>query len=332
MNPEERQHQGQSSFPVADFHCDALSKMVEEPAIRFEDDPRLDVTAERLLAGGVHLQCFAIYLSEKWGKPRFEQVLSQIEKFRGKVVGKGGLRPLRWREETAELTKRPSNGPGWGMLSLEGADGLEGNLFYAELIFELGVRFLGLTWNYANWAADGVLEKRNAGFTEKGRELVKWCNDSGMLLDVSHLSESGFWELAELSKRPFIASHSNARSIFAHPRNLTDDQIRAIIGMDGRMGLTFVPYFVTDRKEVVPEDLLRHIEHVCALGGEKHLMLGSDFDGIDSWIKGLGHPGHYPAFAELLLRHYSEESVKGWLYGNAVSYLTSNLPREPGVK
>ncbi|BCG59602.1 dipeptidase [Paenibacillus sp. URB8-2] len=332
MNPGKLQEQGQNHFPVVDFHCDALSKMVEEPSIHFKADHRLDVTGERLLEGGVGLQCFAIYLSQKWGKPRFEQVLRQIEKFRGSVANTGGLRPLRWREEATGLAGVLNDGPGWGMLSLEGVDGLEGNLFYAELIFELGVRFLGLTWNYANWAADGVLEKRNGGFTEKGRELVEWCNGSGMLLDVSHLSEAGFWELADLSKRPFIASHSNAKSICGHPRNLTDDQIRAVIGMDGRMGLTFVPWFVTDRKEVVPEDLLRHIEHVCTLGGEKHLMFGSDFDGIDSWIKGLEHPGHYPAFAELLLRHYSEESVKGWLHGNAVIYLASNLPSEPKVE
>ncbi|AIQ13268.1 dipeptidase [Paenibacillus durus] len=329
MNPGEPQGQGRSYFPVVDFHCDALSKMLENPSIDFMADGRLDVTGERLRAGGLRMQCFAIYLSQKRGIPRIEHVLRQIELYRSKVVNAGGLRPLRWKEEADGLANTLGGGPSWGMLSLEGADGLEGNLFYAEMIFELGVRFLGLTWNYANWAADGVLEKRNGGFTEKGRELVKWCNESGMLLDVSHLSEAGFWELAELSHRPFIASHSNARAICDHPRNLTDDQIRAIISIEGRIGLTFVPWFVTDGKEAVPDDLLRHIEHICTLGGEKHLMFGSDFDGIDSWIKGLEHPGHYPALAELLLCHYSEESVKGWLYGNAVSYLASNLPSAP---
>lgn len=102
------------------------------------------------------------------------------------------------------------------------------------------MRFLGITWNYANWAADGVLEQRNGGFTEKGRMLIEWCNDSGMLLDVSHLSQAGFWELADLSTRPFIASHSNAAAICGHVRNLNDEQIKALIAMDGRMGLTFI--------------------------------------------------------------------------------------------
>ncbi|MDT3424601.1 membrane dipeptidase [Paenibacillus forsythiae] len=329
MNPGEAREQAQNHFPVADFHCDALSKLLENPSIDFWADQGLDVTGERLRAGGVRIQCFAIYLSQKWGNPRFEHILRQIELYRSKVANTGGLRPLRWKEEAARLAGGQEGGPGWGMLSLEGVDGLEGNLFYAEMIFELGVRFLGVTWNYANWAADGVLEQRNGGFTEKGRKLIKWCNRRGMLLDVSHLSEAGFWELAELSHRPFIASHSNARAICNHPRNMTDDQIRAVIAAEGRIGLTFVPWFVTDDGEAAPQDLLRHIEHICALGGEQHLMFGSDFDGIDSWVKGLEHPGHYPALAELLLRHYSEELVKGWLYGNAVSYLARNLPSAP---
>ncbi|MFF2908637.1 dipeptidase [Paenibacillus sp. NPDC057934] len=308
---------------VADFHCDVLSKMQHFGDIDFRKDPRLDVTAERLAAGSVDLQCFAIYLSEGKGKPGFERILGQIDLFREKVVGSGGLQWLRWKEEVQSQVLGASSA---GMLSVEGVDGLEGNLFYAQLCFELGVRFLGVTWNYANWAADGVLERRNGGFTEKGRKLVEWCNHSGMLLDVSHLSPSGFWELAEISDRPFVASHSNAAAICGHPRNLVDEQIKALIAMDGRMGLTFFPWFVEGGGKAGREDLLKHIEHVCSLGGERILMFGSDFDGIDTWVEGLEHPGKYPEFAELLLRHYPEELVSGWLYGNAMTFLGENLP------
>jgi membrane dipeptidase len=312
-------------FRVADFHCDVLSKMLGNTDIDFSNDPRLDVTSERLRSGGVELQCFAIYLSAARGRPSFENVLGQIDLFRQKIVGAEGLQWLRWKEEVG---KRVIGAPPLGMLSLEGVDGLEGNLFYAQLCFELGVRVLGVTWNYANWAADGVLEKRNGGFTEKGRKLIEWCNQSGMLLDVSHLSQAGFWELAELSNRPFIASHSNAAAICAHPRNLDDEQIKALIAMDGRMGLTFFPWFVCDDGNARIEDLLKHIEHVCSLGGEKHIMFGSDFDGIDSWVEKLEHPGKYPELAKTLLRYYPEDTVKGWLYENAISFLGSYLPSE----
>lgn len=312
---------------MADFHCDALSKLQASPDLDFRNGAALDVTAERLAAGGVLMQVFAIYLSTVRGRPSFESVLGQIELFRRKVIGPGGLQWLRWREEASGLAAGPKS---YGMLSLEGVDALEGNLFYAELIYELGVRFLGVTWNYANWAADGVLEQRNGGFTQKGRELIEWCNRSGMLLDVSHLAPAGFWELAERSERPFIASHSNAAAVCSHPRNLSDEQIRTLIAIDGRIGLTFVPWFVKQGGAAKAEDLLRHIEHVCSLGGSGNLMFGSDFDGIDAWVEGLEHPGHYAGFAELLLRHYPEEQVRGWLYGNALSFLSLHLPPEPG--
>ncbi|KAF9124260.1 hypothetical protein BGX30_001029 [Mortierella sp. GBA39] len=171
-----------------------------------------------------------------------------------------------------------------------------------------GVRFLGITWNHANWAADGVMEKRKGGFTEKGKQLIELCNETGLLLDVSHLSEAGFWELAERSKRPFIASHSNAKTVCPHARNLNDEQIRAIAAMDGRIGITFVPYFVKEGPgPVVPADVLPHIERMCEQGAGNMLMFGSDFDGIETWIQNLEHPGRYPAFIDLLLARYPED-------------------------
>ncbi|MWV43468.1 membrane dipeptidase [Paenibacillus sp. HJL G12] len=316
--------------------------MREDTRISFQNDKKLDVTYERLQHGAVSLQCFAIYLSERWGIPRYEYILDQIDVFKSRVMTTaGGVRWMRWKEEAAELEQEigsvhPASKAGqipWGLLSVEGADGFEGSLFYVRMCYEMGVRFLGITWNYANWAADGVLEKRDGGFTEKGKKLIELCNEIGLLLDVSHLSPTGFWELTERTERPFIASHSNAKSICPHPRNLTDEQIRAIVAMDGRIGMTFVPWFVREggEKPVRPEELLPHIEHFCSLGGQNSLMIGSDFDGIDAWIQGLEHPGRYPEFAELLCKHYSEELVRKWFSGNALSYLKRHLPESEGM-
>ncbi|WNS44863.1 membrane dipeptidase [Paenibacillus sp. MMS20-IR301] len=316
-------HTMKKKLKVADFHCDVLSKLQADPELDFNSSSRLDVTAQRLEEGNVELQVFAIYLSAARGRAKFEDILGQIECFRSKVAGPGGLQWLCWKEE---LEGERVTVPGLGMLSLEGVDGLEGNLFYAQLCFELGVRFLGITWNYANWAADGVLEPRGGGFTAQGRKLIDWCNASGMLLDVSHLAPAGFWELAERSTRPFIASHSNSAAICGHPRNLSDEQIKALITMDGRMGLTFVPWFVREDGAAQMEDMRRHIEHVCSLGGSGQLMFGSDFDGIEAWVEGLEHPGKYAELAELLLQFYPEDQVKGWLYGNAMSFLRTHLP------
>ncbi|PZT57271.1 dipeptidase [Paenibacillus silvae] len=318
-----------TNWRIADFHCDALSKLLMKPELSFETASELDVNLQRMQEGGVNLQAFAIYLPEVLGRGKFEHVMGQLDLYRKKVdysaERSSGVQTLLWREQAVQIQRGSESKP-WGLITLEGVDGLEGNLFYLELCFQMGVRIVGLTWNHANWAADGIMEKRGAGLTAKGRELVHLCNRTGMLLDVSHLSEKGFWELADLSERPFIASHSNSYSVCSHVRNLKDDQIQAIIAREGRIGLTFVPWFVREEEEVRIEDLLPHIEHICSLGGAHHLMMGSDFDGISVKIQGLENAGCYPKLIEALLKHYDEALVHGWLWGNAMRYLGEHLP------
>lgn len=310
---------------VSDFHCDALSKLQMNPKLNFASSRKLDVNLQRMKQGGVRLQCFAIYLSEKLGTPRYGYVQEQIDLFYHHIASLG-VRPIGFVEDLEELEQ--SQGIG-GLLSIEGADGLEGNLDHVRECYERGVRILGLTWNYANWAADGILEPRNGGLTPAGRDLVKLCHELGMILDVSHLSVRGFWELQELaaaSRRPFIASHSNAFRVCDHVRNLRDDQIEALISLGGRIGLTFVPWFVKKGRNPSSEDLLPHIEHVCALGGADHIMFGSDFDGIESHLRNLRHAGDYAKFQEMLLKHYPEGLVRGWLSGHAAAFLRDWLP------
>lgn len=326
-------------IPAVDMHCDVLYKMQFDPNLDFINGSGLDVTMQRLEEGNVVLQTFAIYLSERLITPGFEHILHQLELYHSLIEQKSfklGLRPLRWRQEAEELRTTihnegwPQKGsPVWSLLSLEGVDGLEGNLSYLDLIYEKGVRFVGVTWNYANWAADGILEERNGGFTNKGRQFIEKCKNIGLTLDVSHLSEAGFWELADQTERPFIASHSNARAVCPHPRNLTDDQIRTLIALGGRIGITFVPWFVKDKGKVSMTDILQHIDHVCSLGGADHLVFGSDFDGIHQWVEGLEHPGKYPDLVEMLQKYYSETLVRQFMYDNMLSFLYENLKDRP---
>lgn len=311
---------------IWDFHCDVLSKMQMDESLDFLEDDRLDVNFARIGQGGVKVQCFAIFLSENSGKPRFESILNQIDIFRQKVVP-AGLVPLISADD---LDKVAGSGQLGALLSLEGADGLEANMHYLQLCYERGVRLLGLTWNFGNWAADGILEPRGGGLTPQGVDLVKACHRLGIILDVSHLSVKGFWEVAELAEEagiPFLASHSNAYSVCSHVRNLRDDQIKAILSLEGRIGLTFVPWFVKKAPQVNASDLLPHIDHICSLGGENILMLGSDFDGIDAHIEGLNHAGQLGEFANLLLKHYPEKLVNGWLSGNGRTFLKKWLPQ-----
>ncbi|MBB3109471.1 membrane dipeptidase [Paenibacillus phyllosphaerae] len=308
----------------ADFHCDVLMKLLEDESRSFTNEERteLDVTLPKLRQGGSVLQTFAIYIPERMEKSMMP-ILQSIDLFQRKILTSPSLKWIRTRQDVNQLNGSGSIG---ALLSLEGADGLQGELSMLRILYQLGVRAVGLTWNRANWGADGVLENRQGGLTGKGREFVAECNRLGMLLDVSHLSDKAFWDMVDITNKPLIASHSNARTICDHPRNLTDDQIRALIAMNGRIGVTFVPQFVIAGRTARVDDILLHVEHICTLGGEKHIMFGSDFDGIESHVMGLSNPGELENLQEALLQRYNEALVSGFMAQNALDYLLEQLP------
>ncbi|WP_195573301.1 dipeptidase [Paenibacillus sp. 1001270B_150601_E10] len=310
---------------LIDFHCDVLYKMLYTGEVDFVQHDTRDVTLPKLREGGVGLQVLALFVEPSLvtGPPRFSQLVRMIDLYHEEMLKHPELQAIRWKQDLEEWQQASKIGT---ILSLEGVDALEGDLVYLRTLYHLGVRFVGLTWNHSNWAVDGTLEPRQGGFTETGKQLIEECERLGITLDVSHLNEKAFWELLELTDRPIIASHSNAASVFKHPRNLTDDQIKAIIDRNGRIGITYVPYFVADKEEVTIEDLVKHIDHIVELGGSKNLMLGSDFDGIDKKIKGLEHAGQHPALLEALEKQYGQAFVQDIAHTNAYRFLKENLP------
>ncbi|NBI27440.1 dipeptidase [Chengkuizengella marina] len=308
---------------VIDAHCDVLMKMYENENIQFDDHLYLDVTISRLLKSNTLMQCFAIYISESIQNPSIDHILKYIYIFHEKVLKYDHIIHIKNKSDLQSALSKNKIG---AMITLEGVDALSGNLSYLRILYELGVRCIGITWNYGNWAADGVLEPRNAGFTLKGKQLIEQCNDLGIILDVSHLSENSFWDFIGINQKPFIASHSNVYDICNHVRNLKKDQILEIIKNKGRIGLSFVPYFVNTSEDVYISDLLKHIEYICEIGGQHHVGFGSDFDGIDFWMNDLSHTGNYITLKEALLKHYSEDIVDGFLYKNWFHFFENNLP------
>ncbi|MFD0698304.1 dipeptidase [Paenibacillus sp. GCM10027628] len=310
---------------IMDGHCDALTKLYLNPKLDFhKEEMELDVNYPRLQQAGIKVQCFAIYLAESIVAPTFEHVLQMIDVFHRKITSHPGMSFIQNATDWLALEKSDRIG---AILTLEGLDAIAGNLTYLRILYHLGVRSVGLTWNYANWAADGVMEPRRGGFTLKGKRMLKELETMDIIVDVSHLSVKAFWELAELYGKTFIASHSNAGRLCPHPRNLSDEQISVIIQKQGQIGITFVPYFVeASRTPVQISQLLTHIDHVCSLGGENHVGFGSDFDGIEKWIEGLRHAGDYENIIEALCKNYKEAQVERFLYGNWRRFMLANLP------
>jgi membrane dipeptidase len=173
------------------------------------------------------------------------------------------------------------------ILSLEGGEALDGNLSAIWMYHQLGVRLITLTWNWANELADGILESRGGGLTQFGKEAVAMMEQLGILIDVSHLSEQGFWDVAESTKKPFVASHSCVKALCAHPRNLTDAQISCLIQRRGGIGINFYPVFLSEDGTCGIEEILRHMEYILEMGGDDVLGIGSDFDGVSFLPEGM---------------------------------------------
>lgn len=317
---------GGYKLKIVDGHCDALTKLYKNAKLDFnQDDLELDVSFPKLQQAGIKVQCFAIYLSESIPNPSFEHILQMVDVFHRKITSHPQMSFIQSATDWLALEQTQKVG---AILTLEGMDALAGNLTHLRILYHLGVRCAGLTWNYANWAADGVMEPRNGGFTKKGKLMLKEIETMGIIIDVSHLSVASFWELVEDYKKPFIASHSNTYHICPHPRNLSDDQIKAIIRSKGLMGITFVPYFLDNSKTTVQiSSILKHIDHICALGGESHIGFGSDFDGIEQWVKDLRHVGQYGNIIDALCKNYTESQVEAFLYGNWRNFMLANLPQ-----
>ena len=305
---------------VIDLHCDALLKLsLKGETLSFVDSDDLHTNKRRLLAGEVKIQFFAIFIKPDIPQhEKFMSVLQQIELFHTKVLTPNP--EMVHITDWSQLNSLEENQIG-AVLSLEGADAIGEDLGKLHAILDAGIKLVGLTWNQANAIADGADVNSNRGLTQFGREVVQVLNDRDILIDVSHLSEKSFWDVLENGKH-VIASHSNAKSLCDHPRNLTDAQATALVNKGGHIHLVYYPPFIrNDKEQVTIEDLMQHFVHLANLVGVQHLGLGSDFDGISIFIKDLENASHTQNIVNGLKRHFSEEEVHGIAENNFMEYI-----------
>ncbi len=313
-------HQLHKECFVFDAHCDTLLEALTGKRRLGERSAQGHLDLPRLREGGVNAQIFALFVRPYYlpsGAAR--EALRLIDTF---------YRELQDNEESlllatrvADMEQAKKEGKIAAILSLEGAEALEGDLAVLRIFYRLGVRSVGLTWNLRNQAADGVDETRSSGgLTNFGLQLVQELNHLGVVIDVSHLSPKGVHDVLMVIKSPFIASHSNARSLCPHRRNLTDEQLAGIADSGGVVGVTFVPNLLdVEEGKAHLERVLDHIEHVARVAGVDHVGVGSDFDGFfeNERLPGLEDVSQMPNLtAGLLRRGYREEEIKKIMGGN----------------
>ena len=213
-----------------------------------------------------------------------------------------------------EVDETVAEGKTAALLSIEGADLIDCDVYKVETVAQWGVRLLNPVWNRANVLSGTNAEEPERGLSAAGRDFIHVLEEHAIYPDVSHLSDAGFWDLVHIARRPIVASHSNARAVCPHRRNLTDDQFRAIRDSGGVAGLNLYLDFVG---RPTMDALVAHVEHFLALDGEKTLCLGGDLDGCEALAAGMTGMQDVPKLYEALkARGYSDALLEDIFWNN----------------
>lgn len=302
---------------VADLHCDALYMVLRGKKDLITQSNSFEVDIPRLKQGGVNLQVFAIFVEPRT-KGYYHYVSRAIEKL--KEICREDSADIAVALDPADIARIVAGGKIAALLAIEGGHALEDDLAgddYGDALsayFDAGVRILTITHNKSNEFADAALDslhQPNNGLSSSGQALIENANRLGMIIDVSHSSDKTFFDIIRASRAPVIASHSNARAICSHPRNLTDDQLKAIAKNGGVIGVNFHSSFLrSDGKRATIADIIKHIDHIIALVGDDYVVFGSDFDGMIKPPTDLKDVSQLPALIQALrTAGYSESTI-----------------------
>ncbi|WP_134496980.1 dipeptidase [Microvirga pakistanensis] len=345
-----------SLMPVFDGHNDVLLRLMRgrlQPEKAFlEGDNIGHLDWPRMRQGGFFGGFFAVYVpSEELGVDvdtlmtrseydvplppvldlgpsqrvtvQMASILIRIER-----ASKGEVKICR---SAADIRYCLDNGKLAAILHIEGAEGIDPDLAMLDVLYESGLRSIGPVWSRPNIFGHGVpfrypsTPDTGPGLTERGRELVRACNRLKIMVDLSHLNEKGFWDVARLSDAPLVATHSNAHAVCPHSRNLTDKQLAAIRESRGMVGVNFATSFIRpdgQRSDDTPlEEMIRHMDHLIEHVGVDGVGLGSDFDGATIPAE-IGDVRGLPRLVEAMRRHgYDEATLRKLCYENWINVL-----------
>lgn len=313
---------------ICDCHCDTLTELYNKNASLYENEQHFDIKRQIALGGG--LQFCAIYVPTEVFRYQggLRYTLCLLDKYNQEIkkLHENGIDVLQVR--TAEDAGNVLKHKAATLLAIEEGGAIDGSLEALRCLYELGVRAMTLTWSNRNDIADGINEEATgSGLTLFGKQVVAEMNRLGMLVDVSHISTAGFWSVIETSTKPIIATHSNAKSLCSHPRNLNDEQIKALAQNGGLAGITFAGQFLEeDWRNACIESVYKHIDYMLNLiGNDDHIGFGSDFDGISHPPYNIQGVQDYKPLIEYLSKYYSDETINKITHKNVINILQKVL-------
>lgn len=313
---------------ICDCHCDTLTELYNKNASLYENEQHFDIKRQIALGGG--LQFCAIYVPTEVFRYQggLRYTLCLLDKYNQEIkkLHENGIDVLQVR--TAEDAGNVLKHKAATLLAIEEGGAIDGSLEALRCLYELGVRAITLTWSNRNDIADGINEEATgSGLTLFGKQVVAEMNRLGMLVDVSHISTAGFWSVIETSTKPIIATHSNAKSLCSHPRNLNDEQIKALAQNGGLAGITFAGQFLEeDWRNACIESVYKHIDYMLNLiGNDDHIGFGSDFDGISHPPYNIQGVQDYKPLIDYLSKYYSDETINKITHQNVINLLQKVL-------
>jgi len=319
-----------SKIPILDLHCDTASEMLDGRSL-YENNGMISIAKMR--EGGVFCQFFAMYIRMTQYcsvDAAYEQIRKMYLNFTGELEKQ--QKHIALAHNAAEISANREAGKISAILTVEEGGVLANRIERLDELYEMGVRLVTLTWNFENclgFPRSLEPDAMNRGLKPFGLEVVKRMRELGMIVDVSHLSDGGFWDVAkfaaEQGKKPFVASHSNARSVHGHPRNLTDEMLKALADAGGVAGINFYPTFLGFGEKGAVEQIINHIKHIHKVAGIDAIAIGTDFDGYSD-------PHEIPDCSKFGLltdalskANYSEAEVEKFCWKNALRVIEEVL-------
>ncbi|MCR3921659.1 MAG: dipeptidase [Firmicutes bacterium] len=314
---------------IADGHCDTVHLFRGRRGYLFANrNTTGHIDLPRLQEGGVTMQFFALYIEPEF-KP--DQALSrtlQLAEHFLSEMGKNSeqVQIIRTQRDLARASKDKKLA---ALMTLEGGEPLEGGVEVLQILYRLGLRGVGLTWNQRNGLADGVgVGAAAGGLTQLGKIMVREMNRLGMIVDGSHIAPRGFFDLLETSTSPVVITHANAAALCAHPRNLTDEQLYLLRDQGGVVGLTFYPAFIREEGPATLSHLLDHFCYIAEHMGTDMIAIGADFDGIDETVVELSDVSKLPLLMQgLVERGFTEAEVRSMMGENLLRIVNNTLIR-----
>lgn len=264
---------------VIDYHCDTIALIMEKGNSCLKNND-FSVDVEKLIKGNYKAQFFAMFVYMENEEDPKEKCINMINRFYYEINENNDY--ISIAKNYGDMLNNSMKNKISAFLTIEEGGTLKGDINNLRYYYDLGVRLITLTWNFHNEIGfPGCKEEfEGCGLTSFGMDVVREMNRLGMIVDVAHLSDRGFYDVADISKKPFVASHSNAREVCKVSRNLSDDMIKILSEKGGTMGINFASCFLGENKISLINDMVRHIKHIRNVGGIDVISIGTDFDGI----------------------------------------------------